>query len=105
MMKMKNGDRLNLHRASSNVWLLLTEEEIQALRDRDAAAGRWHDDGGEPIIYGPYGGWPSGEKCQFLSVTVTNRRPKWIGWSKRPKRLCAGWCKDLRREILFQLLV
>jgi len=93
-----------LNRAFADVWILMTEEEIQALRDRDAAAGRWHDEGGEPIIYGPYSGWPREEfyDNRDLRVTITSTRPKWLGWRKRPKGLRAGWCEELEREILFR---
>lgn len=95
------GTKFLLHRGIDNVWIKRTEAEFQALRDNDAAAGRWHDSGGEPIIYGPYSGW-SFEMPEHLVVTVTALRPKWLGWNRRPKGLRAGFSAELNREILFK---
>lgn len=86
----------------SNVWLKMTPEELQALRDQDKVAGRWCDDGGEPILYGTYMGWPEGFKVMML--VVTSRRPKWEGHRRRPTNLRAGFSVELNREVLFQAL-
>jgi hypothetical protein len=100
-MMMAKSSKVLLHRGVDQVWVQRTEPEFQALHDKDAAAGRWCDDGGEPIIYGPYSGWNHDQPAQF-HVTVTAMRPKWLGWGRRPKGLRAGWCEELNREILFK---
>ena len=100
-MMMAKGTKVLLHRGIDNVWIQRTEAEFQALRDKDAAAGRWHDDGGEPILYGAYGGW-NHDMPEHFHVTVTAMRPKWLGWGRRPKGLRAGFCTELKREILFK---
>jgi hypothetical protein len=86
--------------ASDNIWLLRTTEEVDALRAADKAAGRYHDDGGEPILYGKYSSWPDG--VDTVTVVVTSRRPTWEGWDRRPKNLRAGYCASLDRQVLFQ---
>jgi hypothetical protein len=102
------GDTVTLYRAVDDIWILRTKEEVQALRDADARAGRWHDDGGEPILYGPYGSWslvfsPDTFDMQTaLVVTVTALRPKWLHYRRRPKGLTAGWSETLQRDLLFQ---
>lgn len=99
----KRGDKVLLTMQHHDVWLKRTPEEMQALRDADAAAGRWHDDGGEPILYGNYGGWP--KDCTRMTLVVTSCRPQWNhGWHRRPKGLRAGWCEKLKREVLFRSL-
>lgn len=96
----KRGDKVTLARPHS-IFIERTPSEFQALRDNDAAAGRWHDDGGEPILYGPYSGWNAISELDMLHVTVTSLRPKWLGWGRRPKGLVQGFSKKLDREILF----
>ena len=83
-----------------DVWILRTEEEIQTLRDRDHKNGRWHDDGGEPILYGKYDGWPA--DLRMITVKVSSLRPEWQGYGSRPKFLRGGWCLELEREVLFR---
>lgn len=96
----KRGDVVTLVRNKHDIWLTRTEEELQALRDKDAAAGRWHDDGGEPILYGAYSGWP--EDAHQLTVRVTSCRGKWSHWNRKPKGLRTGWCESLNREVMFR---
>jgi hypothetical protein len=85
----KRGDVVKVTRDGFNVWIPRTPEEMQALRDRDAAAGRWHDDGGEPILYGPYNGFP--QDVNELEVTVTlTRKVEWTHWGNKPKFLLEG---------------
>lgn len=101
---MAKGTKVTLSRHNTSLYFKRTEQELQALRDRDAAAGRFIDDGGEPILYGPYSGWSVvGEDCDTLEVTVTSLRPKgWLGWGRRPKGLVGGWCEKLNRPVLFR---
>jgi hypothetical protein len=94
------GDKVLLTHQKHDIWVKRTPEEVQALRDRDRAAGRWHDDGGEPILYGPYSGWP--QDVTMLTLVVTSRRPKWMHYHKRPVGLRAGWSTKLGREVLFR---
>ena len=94
----KRGDKVVLARPHS-IFIERTAAEFQALRDKDTAAGRWHDDGGEPILYGPYSSWNT--VPDLLLVTVTSLRPKWLGWGRRPKGLVQGFSEKLNREILF----
>lgn len=93
--------KATLSQQKHSIWFVRTPEELQALRDADAKAGRWHDDGGEPILYGAYAGWNT---VGADSLTVTNVRARnitWLGWGRRPKFLRAGFCKKLGREVLF----
>lgn len=91
---------------NDDIWLKRTEAELEELRARDAKAGRWHDDGGEPILYGPYTGWNGAHGATLfegcLTLKVTGMRPKWLSYHRRPKGLTAGWCEELQREVLFQ---
>ena len=98
MLPIKRGDVVKVVRGEFDDWIPRTAEELKALRDRDTAAGRWHDDGGEPILYGCYGGFPMkpGAENQFeqvdsLDVTVTlTRGIKWEHWGRKPKFLSEG---------------
>lgn len=59
------------------------------------------DDGVEPILYWTYAGWNT---AGVDRLTVTNVRARNIAWQhrgRRPKGLCAGFCKKLDREVLF----
>jgi|SRR5579863_3719215 len=98
------GLEVVLDRNAHDIWVLRTPEEVQALRDADARAGRWHDDGGEPILYGPYSSW-SVTTLPTLTVRITALRPKWVAYRQRPKGLRAGWCELLKREVLFKSAV
>ena len=108
MASIKRGDVIELdtrnhefrgpkHRA----YLVRTEREIKALHDADARAGRWCDDGGEPIMYGNI----SAVHDRVIKVTVTSLRVKpglWNAWSSsKPKFLRTGWCEELKRDVLF----
>jgi len=89
MLPIKRGDVVKVVRGEFDVWIPRTPEELQALRYRDAAAGRWHDDGGEPILYGPYNGFP--QDVTELEVTVTlTRNVEWTHWGHKPKFLLEG---------------
>lgn len=89
---MKRGDTVTV----TDAWIELTTEEIDAQRAEDRARGRYHDDGGEPILYGPYS-----KLSLDLTVTVTHMRPQWKS-SNRPKGLREGFCANLDRKVLFQ---
>lgn len=99
MSKVTRGTVLTVGRADSH-WLVRTPEEKDAARQTDIDAGRFHDDGGEPILYGPYRSMPEGK--EFLFVEVTSLRPKWLSWNRRPKGLTEGFCKELNRVVLFK---
>lgn len=89
MANIKRGDVVKVNRSSYDVWIPRTPEELQALRDRDIADGRFHDDGGEPILYGVYGGYPI--EVDELEVTVTlTRKVEWKHWHNKPKFLLEG---------------
>lgn len=95
--------KVTLSRQNSSLYFKRTEAEIQALRDADAKAGRWHDDGGEPILYGPYSGWSLLGDDDTVEVVMTSKRPKgWLGYGRRPKGLCGGFCPKLNRPVLFR---
>ena len=106
---LKRGDTVTLTH-NSNTWVLRTPEELALLEKRDRDAGRWHDDAGEPILYGPYTclmGSPSDRDFAPFSVTlkVTSLRPKWVHYTRRPKGLMAAQSPDVMdgREVLFTL--
>ncbi len=101
-MLIAKGSKVKLSRGTNDIWIARTEAELQALRDADKADGRWHDDGGEPILYGAYSGWNACEDLKHITVVVTAMRPKWQGWHRRPMGLRAGFCKRLNREVLFK---
>lgn len=100
MDKLSRGLTVKLDTARCTVRIVRTPEELQVLRDRDVANGRWCDDAGEPILYGVYGHVPREQGT--ITVTVTSMRPTWVGSYHRPKALCAGHCAELNREVLFQ---
>lgn len=100
--KVKRGDVITLLRNKHDIWIKRTADDIKALQERDRAAGRWCDDGGEPILYGPWKGWP--EDAHQLSVRVTSCRATWAGWNRRPKGLRTAWCESLGVEVLFRSL-
>lgn len=105
MDNIKRGDKVILSRQQTgSIWLTRTPEELEALKKRDAENGKFTDDSGEPILYGPYSGWTSlmsEDECPSIEVTVTSFRPKWLSFQRRPKGLTAGWCESLNREVLF----
>lgn len=90
-----------LSQKKHSIWFVRTPEELQALRDADAAAGRFIDDGGEPILYGAYSGWVQAGVDRLTVTNVKARNITWLGWGRRPKGLRAGFCKRLNREVLF----
>jgi hypothetical protein len=96
----KRGDKVTLLRSEHDIWIKRTAEDIQTLHDRDIAAGRWHDDGGEPILYGPFKSWP--EDTHQLTVVVSSCRGQWLGWHRKPKGLRTGWCESLQCDVLFR---
>lgn len=101
--KVKRGDKVTLTKIrpqQHNVWIERSEADVQALRDKDAKEGRWHDEGGEPIIYGPYKGLPF--DVESTEVVVTSLRPAWKGMGHRPKGLRSGFSEALGCEVLFQ---
>lgn len=102
----KRGDRVTLNAQKHDVWIKRTPEDMEALHERDRAAGRWHDEGGEPILYGPYKGWPHDSKGlrnpPRLTLVVTSCRAKWLGYGRRPKGLRTAWCEKLKCEVLFR---
>lgn len=93
--------KATLRQQKHSIWFVRTQEELQALRDADAAAGRWHDDGGEPILYGPYSGWVQAGVDRLTVTNVRARNITWLGYGRRPKGLRAGFCAKLGREVLF----
>lgn len=99
MENMKRNVTIVVNRNLANIWIKRTPEELSACRERDVAAGRFHDDAGEPILYSPYFGWGELE-TDTLEVTIRSLRPKWEHWLGRPKGLTSGWCESLQREVL-----
>jgi len=81
----------------------MSPREIQELQNRDIKEGRWHDDGGEPLLYGPYRtAFPMGESSSTAtSVLITSLRPKWVGYGRRPKGLVGGLFGGTGREVVF----
>jgi len=107
--KVSIGDEILLHKFTVGaIWVARSASDIQRLHELDASRGRYHDSAGESIVYGPTCGWFETARrsglgdIQIFHVTVTSKRPKWIGWGRRPKNLRAGWCSELNKEILFQ---
>lgn len=93
--------KVTLSQKKHSIWFVRSPEELQALRDSDAAAGRFIDDGGEPILYGPYAGWNTVGVDHLDVINVRARNITWQHWTRRPKGLLAGFCKNLGREVLF----
>lgn len=96
----KRGDKITLLRNKHDIWIKRTEADIAALQEADRKAGRWCDDGGEPILYGPFKSWP--EDAHQLPIVVTSMRGQWQGWHRKPKGLRTGWCEKLGVEVLFR---
>ena len=98
---LKIDDVVTLDREHDKFWIVQNEDDLQKLRERDRAAGRFQDDGGEPLLYGPYSVClPPGVKK--FNVKVTSWKPPWLGYSKRPAWLVQGYCEKLDRHVLFQ---
>lgn len=93
--------KATLSQQKHDIWFVRSPEELQALRDADAKAGRWHDDGGEPILYGTYASWNTAGVDRLTVTNVRARNITWQHWGRRPKGLRAGFCKKLGREVLF----
>ena len=100
---MKRGDVVSISPQTHWTWILMSPQEIQELRDRDIKEGRWHDDAGESILYGPYrSAFPMSTTVPVsTSVLITSLRPKWVGHSNRPKGLVAGLFGGTGYEVLF----
>lgn len=100
--KIARGETVTLTR-STNIYILRTKEEIDALRQADIKRGRFCDDGGEPILYGAYSGWGCDAlaKAESIEVTVTSLRAEWKHWRQKPKGLTTAFCTSLNREVLF----
>lgn len=88
----KRGDRVTLLHNKHDIWIRRTAEDVEKLREADRQAGRWCDDGGEPILYGPFKSWPEG--THQLALVVTSMRGQWSGWHRKPKGLRTGVTKD-----------
>ena len=84
------------------MWFERTQEELDLLRKKDAEAGRWHDDAGEPILYSPYGTTHTLKFYGPVEILVTSKRALWTSFARKPKGLCTGFCDQLGREVLFQ---
>jgi len=96
----KRGETVVLLRNKHDVWIRRTAEDVKAIHDANAAAGRWCDDGGEPIMVGPWKGWPDG--VPQLTLVVTSCRGQWAGWHRKPKGLRTGFCAKLNCQVLFR---
>lgn len=97
---LKIGDVVTLTR-KDEVWIVQTGADIEELRARDRRNKRFHDDGGEPILYSPYSkSFPS--ERDAINVKVTTKRPTWLGYTSRPTHLVAGYCALIDRVILFR---
>lgn len=87
----------------SHFWYLRSEEELERIQTRDAAAGYYNDSAGEPLLYSKIG------REQFKEdtvVTILRRRGiPWPHWTKKPKHLIEGLAtiKGTPRIILFSL--
>jgi hypothetical protein len=99
MANIKRGDIVTLNSHTDRVWIKKTRDELDAERAADAAMGRWCDDGGEPILYGTYKGFPHG--VEEITVTVTSMRGKWDYYRNAPKFLRTGFCDALKCDVLF----
>lgn len=103
--KVSRGSKVTITNQDPH-WLIRSAAELQEARNKDVRQGRFHDDGGEPILYGPYTGFYGayGEDVydRTYEVEVTSLRPKWLSWNRRPKGLTEGFCKELNRVVLFK---
>jgi len=82
----------------TRVWVVKTWGDIKAEQEEDRKAGRWHDDAGEPILYGRYS---SATLAEIGLVEVTTKKPVWDHWNKKPSFLLGGFSKNLSRQVLF----
>ena len=89
MANIKRGDVVKLILGGCAVWIVRTPEELQSLKDLDVAEGRFHDDGGEPILYSPYDTFPPDVNELDVTVTLT-RKIEWTHWAHKPKFLYEG---------------
>lgn len=73
---------------------------------RTAQRARWHDEAGEPILYGPYKSWPHKPdgtlRALTMALVVISCRAKWLGYGRRPKGLRTAWSEALKCEVLFR---
>lgn len=98
---MKRGDIVVL-RAYTSAWYRRSDEELAVAEARDVAAGRYTDDGGEPLLYSRMG---SIYIEQDVAVFVTRLKGlEWDTWWRRPKGLVEGLATigGIPRYILFK---
>lgn len=94
---MKVGQKLVLP-PGTRVWVVKSWDDIKAEKEEDRKTGRWHDEGGEPILCGRYSG---ATLAEVGLVGVTTKKPVWDHWRKKPSFLIGGFSKNLSRHVLF----
>jgi hypothetical protein len=94
----KVDQKIVLPTRAVKIWVIKTETDLAQEREQDRKAGRYHDDGGESILYAPFTCATSEE---IGEVEVTSKKPSWNHWRKKPSFLIGGFSKKLNREVLF----
>ena len=83
---------------TGEIWYVKTPDDLRVERERDVAAGRYHDDGGEPILYSPY----ASVKVAWLLLHTTTARVDWKYWYKKPANLREGVDLSTGKTYLFR---
>ena len=99
-MKPKTNDVVVLP-AGKTVYFTRSQEEVQALIDRDRATGNTMDCAGESRLYSSQGAL---RLLSDTTVVVTRTRGvEWGGWNKKPKGLMEGITDAFGRPVRFTL--
>lgn len=100
-MRISRGDAVIVPK-DTVYWYRRSLEELDAVQQRDAAAGRFTDSAGETIIYSVIG---SGRLSEDLVGIVTRLKDiKWPTWHKKPKHAieCIVTISGLPRYVIVQ---
>ena len=86
-MKIQRGQAVILSKSSS-VWYDKSDDEIAAQYASDAAAGRFMDSAGEPIIHSRVGSMMLDR--DVTAIVTKTKGLIWRHWIRRPKGLVEG---------------
>lgn len=83
-------------------WYRRTLEELDAIQQRDAVAGRFTDSAGETIIYSVIGANKTSE--DIVGIVTRLKEIEWPTWHKKPKHAieCIVSISGLPRYVIVQ---
>lgn len=84
MKNAKRGDVVVIL-AGAMCWHFATDAELEERRRKDAAAGRFFDSAGEPLLYSRIRYWTF--DVDTVATVVRTRSIEWPHWTKKPTGL------------------